>query len=212
MKTPSQKLRERWLTALLPIVPTLGWTRLAMWRAARKADLSKGEQALAAPNGVHDLLDQFFDNALSEMRDRLAAEDLSDRRTHERVSYGLIAWLDALSPYRKAVRRAAGQGLAPWGAQGAVRRIWRIADAVWDAAGDTATDYNRQTKRALLSAVIPSVILFWLDHDDSDKLQAFIDRRLQQAMTVGRTGGRFVGPLLDFAERVRARRQPVQDP
>ncbi|MEO0448845.1 MAG: COQ9 family protein [Pseudomonadota bacterium] len=206
MSTPSQTLRDRWLEALLPRVPQTGWTLASAKRVARQIELTDGEQALAAPNGITDLIDHFFEQATDQMLETLSTEDLDRLRTHERVAAGLRAWLDALAPNKAAVRKAAGHGLLPWGAGAAVKRVWKIADAIWDAAGDTATDYNRQTKRALLSAVIPRIVIYWLDHDDPDKLDAFIAKRLQRAMKVGQAGGKIVGPALDFMERVRAHR------
>ncbi|MBO6636417.1 MAG: hypothetical protein JJ937_18090, partial [Parvibaculum sp.] len=55
--TPSETLRFRWLDALLPDVPFDGWTEAAAAVAADRAGLTPGEQALAAPNGISDLID-----------------------------------------------------------------------------------------------------------------------------------------------------------
>lgn len=206
MTTPSENLRNRWLENLLPLVVERGWTLPAAKQAARQAGLSAGEQALAAPNGVTDLIDHFFDRATDQMLRDLAREDLEALRMHERVAAGIWAWLEVLDVDKAAVRKAAGHGLLPWGASAAIKRVWSISDAIWEAAGDTATDYNRQTKRALLSAVMPRIVLFWLDHEDPDEVQRFIARRLQNAMKIGQAGGKVIGPVLDFAERVRARR------
>ncbi|NQY96037.1 MAG: COQ9 family protein [Henriciella sp.] len=211
MGIPSEKLRDRWLDALLPEVEKTGWTVGAMRRAAAETGLSAGEQALAAPNGITDLIDHFFERSADQMLETLATEDLGAMRTHERVAAGLLAWLEALDPYKSAVRKAAGRGLLPWGAGAAVKRIWTIADTIWEAAGDTATDYNRQTKRALLSAVIPPIVLHWLHNDDPERLELFIERRLQRAMKLGQAGGKILGPVLDFVEQTRAgrkRREP----
>ena len=208
MRTPSEKLKERWLKALLDEVETRGWTRGALHRAAETAGLSEGEQALAAPNGVNDLIDHFFDKAAEKTRRQLGKEDLDALRVHERVARGLRVWLDVLEPDKVAVRRAAGRGLLPWGAGAATRRIWRIADVIWEAAGDTATDYNRQTKRALLSAVIPDIVLRWLATADQDKIDALIMRRLKQAMKLGQAGGKVLKPVLDAVE---ARRKPKSE-
>ena len=60
MGTPSEKLRDRWLDALLPAVAKTGWTIGAMHRSAAELGLTAGEKALAAPNGVTDLIDHFF--------------------------------------------------------------------------------------------------------------------------------------------------------
>ena len=206
MPTPSEKLRDKWLAALLPRVEESGWTSSAARLAAIEAKLDFGERALAAPNGVTDLIDHFFEGSLDQMLVALAKEDLRRLRTHERVAAGLLAWLSGLEPHKTVVRKAAGRGLAPWGAGAAAKRVWSIADTIWEAAGDTATDYNRQTKRALLSAVIPSIVLYWLDHDDPDGLDQFIERRLRQAMQVGQAGSKIVGPAFDFLERVKTSR------
>ncbi len=208
MTTPSAKLRDRWLSALLPRVEDSGWTMVNAKQAARNAGLTAGEQALAAPNGVDDLLQHFFDGAIDDMLAALATRDLAALRTHERVAAGVRAWLDALSGHKTAVRKAVGRGLVPWGAGAAAKRVWQLSDAIWEAAGDTATDYNRQTKRGLLSSVLPPIVLYWLEHDDSEALDEYIADRLQMAMKLGQTGGKIIKPVLDLVEQVRARRDP----
>lgn len=211
MGTPSTKLRDRWLDALLPAVALTGWNARNLAASAETAGLSDGERALAAPNGVSDLIDHFFDRSAKQMLPSLSAETLSDLRTHERVAASLLRWLDVMEPHKAAVRKAAGRGLTPWGAGGAAKRVWATADTIWDAAGDTATDYNRYTKRGLLSAVIPPIVMHWLDSNDRDALKALIDRKLQRAMKLGQAGGRIVGPILDLAEKTRAKTSPAQD-
>ena len=188
-QTPSEVLRFRWLDAMLPDVPFDGWTEATAARAAKQAGLSEGEQALAAPNGVPDLIDAFFDRAGQAAREALADQDISALKTPARVKAGVLAWLAALEPNREAVRRAAVRGLLPWGAASAVQRTWRIADMVWDEAGDTSEDYNRYSKRGLLAAVIPPIIMYWL--------HTYIDRRLSLASGIGRNLGRIAKPLLD---------------
>ena len=203
-ETPSAELRSVWLKALLPRVPREGWTEAAARRAADDAAISAGDQALAAPGGVRDLLEAFFDTAENETRKAISAEDLSDMRVHEKVAFGVRTWLDTLAANRDAVRRASARAVWPFAAGDAVQRAWSVADMVWDEAGDTAEDYNRYTKRGLLTAVIPPIIAYWLTAPDSDALDAFIAKRLQRAMWVGKTGGRFVKPVLDAVSRRRS--------
>lgn len=205
MTTPSEKLRDSWLKALLPLVSDGGWTPEIARKAAHDAELSAGEQNLAAPNGVTDLIDHFFDRAGDLMLETLVTRDLSALRTHERVAAGLRAWLDALEPNKDAVRKAANIGLLPWGAGAAARRVWRVADTIWEAAGDTATDYNRQTKRALLSLVIPSVVMKWLDTQDQQEVDRHIETRLTQAMNIGQAGSKILKPVLEVFEALRGK-------
>jgi len=195
--TPSEALRRRWLEALLPEVAFDGWTEAAAARAASAAGLSDGEQALAAPGGITDLIDAFFDRAGEEALSALAGETLDGMRVHERVKAGVLAWLAALQPHREAVRRAVQRGMVPWQAGPALQRSWKVADMIWQAAGDTAEDYNRYSKRGLLAAALPPIVLYWLDNPAPEDLDAYIARRLAQASGMGRSAGRILGPLLD---------------
>ncbi|MEO0981452.1 MAG: COQ9 family protein [Pseudomonadota bacterium] len=201
--TPSARLRVRWLDALLPLVPLDGWTDMAARRAAREAGLTDGEKALAAPGGVSDLVDAFFDDAEETAKAALADTDLAPLKVRERVAAGVRAWLDALEPNREAARRAAARGALPWGAPAALQRTWSVADMVWAGIGDASEDYNKYTKRGILAAIIPPITLYWLNEDDPAKVDAFIARRIETAMKVGQTGGRFLRPIIEAASRPR---------
>ena len=202
-RAPSLRLKDRWLDALLPHVVDEGWTPLALDVSAREIGLSSGEQALAAPGGVVDLIDHFFIQAEDCVREQASEGVLGGLRTHERVARGVRIWLDALEPNREAVRRAAARGLLPWQSAPAIKRGWSVADTIWLAAGDTATDYNKQTKRILLSGALPAILSYWLNDPSSDDLDAYIARRLQGAMKLGQASGKVLSPALDFMERIR---------
>ncbi|WP_300377959.1 COQ9 family protein [Henriciella sp.] len=202
---PSVRLQDAWLDHLLPLVEDEGWTDHAFTISAREAGMSSDEMALAAPDGVSDLIERFFDRAEEEMLETLAAGELSALRTHERVAEGIKAWLGALAPHRAAVKRASARGFLPWHAPEAAKRTWKTADAIWTAAGDTATDYNRETKRGLLSAVLPPIVLYWLDEPEEADLDAYIETRLQGAMKFGQWGSKVAKPGLELLDRLRGR-------
>jgi len=201
MERPSHTLKNRWLEALLPLAETRGWGGDVARQAAIEAGLSEGERALAAPGGVNDLIDHMFQRAADAMLEGMAARDLEGLRVHEKVAEGLKVWLSGLEPYRGAVKRAAVRGVFPTSAGAAGQTVWTVADAVWEAAGDTASDYNRQTKRGLLSAVIPSVVMFWAEGPDEAELDAHIAKRLGQAMRLGQAGSKVVKPVLELFSR-----------
>ncbi len=195
-RSPSNLLRDTWLDALLPEVAFDGWTNVTATRAAEEAGLSEAEQALAAPGGVADLVEHFFNRAEDAARTRIEAEDLSDLRIHEKVAFGVRAWLDEMSDHREAVRRAINWGALPWRVSAPAQRTWSVADMVWTATGDTSEDYNRYTKRGLLASALPSIVLKWLDETDSEAIDAHIASRLKNAMQLGQAGSKVLGPFL----------------
>ena len=199
---PSEILRRRWLAELLPEVAFEGWSEEAARAAAVRAGLTEGEQALAAPQGVVNLIDALFDAAEAEARAALAAIDMTAMRVPDKVTRGVLAWLAALEPNREAVRRAASRGFLPWSAGPALQRTWKVADMIWTAAGDASEDYNRYSKRGLLAAVLPAIVLYWADHPAPEDLDGFISRRLANASGLGQRAGRIVKPVLErFGKR-----------
>ena len=199
---PSEILRRRWLAELLPEVAFEGWSEEAARAAAGRAGLSEGEQALAAPQGVVNLIDALFDAADAEARAALAAIDMTAMRVPDKVKRGVLAWLAALEPNREAVRRAASRGFLPWSAGPALQRTWKVADMIWTAAGDASEDYNRYSKRGLLAAVLPAIVLYWADHPAPEDLDGFVSRRLANASGIGQRAGRIVKPVLErFGKR-----------
>jgi ubiquinone biosynthesis protein COQ9 len=199
---PSEILRRRWLAELLPEVAFEGWSEEAARAAAVRAGLTEGEQALAAPQGVVNLIDALFDAAEAEARAALAAIDMTAMRVPDKVKRGVLAWLAALEPNREAVRRAASRGFLPWSAGPALQRTWKVADMIWTAAGDASEDYNRYSKRGLLAAVLPAIVLYWADHPAPEDLDGFISRRLANASGLGQRAGRIVKPVLErFGKR-----------
>ena len=80
----------------------------------------------------------------------------------------------------------------------AMKQVYRTVDAIWYAAGDTATDFNFYTKRMLLAGVYAATLLHWLD-DKSEGFAgtaAFIDRRLADVMRIQQAKGQ-LGKLVD---------------
>ena len=84
--------------------------------------------------------------------------------------------------------------LLPANAALGARLLWRSADALWRWAGDTATDENHYSKRAILSEILASTLALRLAHG-AEAAEAHLDRRIAQVMAfekwkAGRRSGR----------------------
>ena len=86
--------------------------------------------------------------------------------------------------HKEAVRRTVGFLALPFNAPLSAKCLWRTSDAMWNAAGDTATDYNHYTKRLILGGVYSTTLITWLG-DESEGYQDtfdFLDRRIANIM------------------------------
>ncbi len=203
--TPAYDLRAKWLVALLPEVAFDGWTDEATTKAADSIGLSAGERALAAPHGVADLIEHFFDDAEDAARETLKDLEMSQMRVPDKVKQGVLAWLSALDPHREAVRRAGLRAALPWATGPAASRAWRVADMIWTEAGDTSEDYNKYSKRGILAAVLPSIVFRWADSPEDSELDAYISRQLKRASNTGRAAGKLMKPALDAFSRLSSK-------
>lgn len=183
---PLAELRPRLVAAMLPDVPFDGWTALARDAAADAQGIDRDIAAMALPDPAA-MVDAYI--ALADTLMVAAMGDVSDLKVRDRIRLALRSRLEATGPDREAVRRALSVLAQPRHAGLAARSLWRTADTMWRASGDTATDFNHYSKRAILGAVYSASLLYWLDDDsdDHEATWAFIDRRIDGIMNFEKT-------------------------
>jgi len=201
MKTPPElePIRRAILVAALKRVPFEGWSMGCLHGAAEDAGHDPSMARRAFPRGIADLLAFFMAEGDRRMSEALAGTDLSVMRIRDRIAYCVRARLDYHADHRDAARRALALQATPQHAPAALAGLCRTTDAMWRAAGDSATDFNYYTKRGLLAGVYGATLLYWLGDksEDSAATWAFLDRRIADVMRIqkfrGRLDNRFAG-------------------
>lgn len=177
------ELRPLLIAAMLPHVPFDGWSAAALRAGAADAGID-ADLAAVAFTGPADMVDAYTALADAQMTAALEAEGIGSMKVRERIRLAVRTRLEQAEPHREAVRRALAVLAMPANAALGARTLWRTADAMWRAAGDTATDFNHYTKRLILGGVYSATLLVWLD-DASDGRAAtweFLDRRIEGVM------------------------------
>lgn len=202
---------DRLLDAALPHVAFDGWSPVTFTESVRDAGVSEEEAKAAAPRGAIDLAVALHRRGDRAMVARIAAMDLSQMRYRDRVAAALRARIEAI-PDREAIRRASTLFALPIHAAEGAKLVWETADHVWTVLGDTSRDGNWYSKRATLSAVWASTVLFWLGDDsvDSRKTFDFIDRRIDDVMRIEEMKGRLrknplTKPFMDLQSSILGR-------
>jgi ubiquinone biosynthesis protein COQ9 len=184
--------KDRLLLAVLPEVAFDGWSTAALRVAARGIGLQEAEAVALFPRGAAGMVEWFSHWADREMLAAVATEDFAAMRTSERIAAAIGARLALLEPYREAARRAASVLALPQNLPLGLRLLYDTVDAAWYAAGDTATDFNFYSKRALLAGVYGATLIYWFDDrslESADSLE-FLARRLADTMALPRVAGR----------------------
>lgn len=217
--TPLEPQKARLLAAILPHVAFEGWSQSAFATAVTEMGLTPDHGRSLCPRGAVDLAIAFHQAGDQAMRVAVKSADLRQMRYSEKVAFAVRARIAAITD-KEAVRRGIALFALPHMAADGARLIWGTADAIWEVLGDTSDDFNWYSKRATLSAVWTSVVMFWLGDDSlgGQATDAFIDRRIANVMQFEKLKAQFnaspllkplTGPLLGLLSRIKA---PTRSP
>ena len=154
----ADKAEQRVLDEAVRLAPRLGWNSGLTAAAAKAAGLSAGEAQLLLPRGPRDLAALLSRRHDAAALRALAAFDPAALKIRQKIRLGVIARLDAAAEDAQALRRLAAFLLFPLNLPLALSLTWESADVLWRWAGDTATDENHYSKRAILSGILISTL------------------------------------------------------
>ncbi len=169
------------LDAALRLVPQEGWTSRLASKAGEACGLSAGETELLLPNGASDLAALLSRRHNAMALEALAGTDPTKLKIRERIARAVEARLSAAASDDAAVRRLIGFLALPANTPLGARLAWESADVLWRWAGDTATDENHYSKRALLAAILTGAATIRMTSGREAAL-AFTDRRIANVM------------------------------
>ncbi len=190
---------DRLLDAAAAHVPFDGWSEAAFAASARDAGIDIAVARAACPRGAVDLALAYHAAGDRAMLDRLAEADLGDMRFRDRIAAAVRCRLEGAEP--EMVRRGMTLFAMPHHAADGTRALWQTADHIWNALGDTSDDVNWYTKRATLSGVYGSTVLYWLGDDSPDHTATwdFLDRRIDDVMQIEKIKAKAKGSKLASA-------------
>ena len=213
--TPDEMTLDELRAALAPLLAKHavfdGWSEAALANAAAELGVPADRARLAFPGGKAAMIDAWFDSIDIAMLEAFPPERIAAMKVRDRIGQLVLFRLELIRANREALRRALAILAMPQNAAAGARLAWRSADRIWRLAGDTATDFNHYSKRAILIGVYGSTSLIFLD-DESEGLEqtrAFLDRRIgdvmrfEKAKARWRGGGAYRPSLSRFLGRLR---------
>jgi len=188
MVAPAEMNLDELRIALAPLLPAHaafdGWTEAALAMAAGELGVPADRARLAFPAGQAQMIDGWFDSIDVAMALAFPPERIAAMKIRERIRDLILFRFELIRPNREALRRAIAILAQPQNLPDAARLAWRAADRIWRLAGDTATDLNHYSKRAILVGVYGSTTLVFLDDESADlaDTRAFLNRRIDDVM------------------------------
>jgi ubiquinone biosynthesis protein COQ9 len=200
MTLPADPTLDEIREALAPLVADNaafdGWKAAARDLSADQLGVDRDVALLALPDATA-MIDAWFASIDRGMVETLPPETLSKMKVREKIAALVEARLDLLAPHRETLRRALAILAMPTNVAHGAKLGWRAADLMWRAAGDTATDYNHYTKRAMLGGVYAATITVFLDDESEGQAdtRAFLARRIEGIMRFEKAKAQFLGRI-----------------
>ncbi|UZK68586.1 COQ9 family protein [Sphingomonas sp. S1-29] len=206
-----EEIRAALAARIAPNAAFDGWTQAAVDATAAQIGVDPDIARLAFREGAVDMIDAWFAQIDRMMLEAVPADRLAAMKIRQRIAALVEARLDALAPDREALRRAVAILAMPQNVARAARLGWRSTDLMWRLAGDTATDYNHYTKRAILGGVYAATISVFLNDDSEGHVEtrAFLGRRIDGIMRFEKAKAKLLTPkthrlsLTRFVGRLR---------
>ena len=172
-----------------------GWTDKAVVAAAETAGIDPAVARLAFPGGAMDMIAAWVESVDARMAAEFADGRLNTMPIRERIRSLVWFRLDQVRGLEEAISRALAVQAMPQNALSAIRQGWNSADRMWRLAGDTATDYNHYTKRAILGSLYGATLAVYVNDESEDKAdtRSFLDRRIEDVMKFEKAKARWLG-------------------
>ena len=204
-----EALRRQLAPAIADAAAFDGWSVKAVDEAACLAGVDPELARYAFAEGQMAMIAAWIAHVDAEMARRVPAASLAGLPIRERIRRLVMARLDAVAGREEALSRALAIMAMPRNVLAATRLGWHSADAMWRLAGDTATDYNHYTKRAILGAIYAATLKVFASDTSEDAVgpkaetRAFLDRRIEGIMRFEKAKAQWLRPSEERISLVR---------
>ena len=177
-----------------------GWSQAAVVCAAEARGVNPAVARLAYPGGAMDMIAAWIEAVDEKMRAHFADGRLGAMPIRERIRSLVWFRLEQVRGAEEALSRAMAIQAMPQNVGRAMQLGWRSADAMWRLAGDTATDYNHYTKRAILTGIYGATLAVFITDQSENKAdtRAFLDRRIEGIMKFAKAKAQLLAPREGF--------------
>ncbi len=170
--------------AALERIPFDGFTDKVLKESAGDAGLEARDIPRLFPHGPLSLVEAYSEMIDAQMEAQLGSMTLAKMKIRERIATAIRTRLSILRPHKEAARRAAAFLTLPPNAPTAAKLLYRTVDIMWRAAGDTSTDFNFYTKRAILAGVYSTTLMRWFtdENPNEESTEEFLAHRIDDVM------------------------------
>ena len=195
MRDINKKTKTKLLLSFLENVPFDGWSWKTLYFSAHDIDLIKSKKISEIEKdnirklfnySLIDIIQEFNIYLDNEMKVNFKKSKSKNLRIPDKIKSQIILRLKAANKFKEAVRISLGMMALPKNSKIALTMLYKTCDVIWRDCGDKSTDFSFYTKRLILSGVYSSTLSYWLNESDFNKVEDFLQRRLDNVSNLGK--------------------------
>ena len=175
--------RDEILKAALELVPKTGWDEVLLDSVLKKLSKKISPEEMLVFTSVKELVSFHLHKNDEVMLHELQKIDVTELKIRERIKRALL--IRFVQADKGVVEKTVKFLANPSNSDLAFKSLSNSCDKIWVWAGDDSTDFNYYSKRSLLAAVYMASLMYYLQSDDKDRLEIFIEERINDILKLG---------------------------
>ena len=178
------KIRNEILSDAKDYVIKHGWNEEMFSKVAKNSKYDTAVVLSLFPEGYLSLIQVYLDEINTKMTDESKKLNLIRFKVHERIRELCILRFKIMIKEKKIVCKTFLHLLLPNNYSFSLKNLYKTVDQIWYLAGDSSTDFNFYSKRAILASIYLTTILHFINNENLEETIILLNKQLKKVSKI----------------------------
>ena len=178
------KIRNEILSDAKDYVIKYGWNEEILSKIAKNSKYDTAVVLSLFPEGYLSLIQVYLDEINTKMTDESKKLNLIRFKVHERIRELCILRFKIMIKEKKIVCKTFLHLLLPNNYSFSLKNLYKTVDQIWYLAGDSSTDFNFYSKRAILASIYLTTIMHFINNENLEETINLLNKQLKKVSKI----------------------------
>ena len=178
------KIRKEVLSDSKTYVIKYGWNEKMFSKVAKNSKYDTAVVLSLFPEGYISLIQVYLDEINAKMTKESKKLNLIRFKVHERIRELCILRFKIMTKEKKIVCKTFLHLLLPNNYNFSLKNLYKTVDQIWYLAGDSSTDFNFYSKRAILASIYSTTIMHFINNDNFEETINLLNKQLKKVSKI----------------------------
>ena len=178
------KIRKEVLSDTKTYVIKYGWNEEMFSKVAKNSKYDTAVVLSLFPEGYISLIQVYLDEINAKMTEESKKLNLIRFKVHERIRELCILRFKIMTKEKKIVCKTFLHLLLPNNYNFSLKNLYKTVDQIWYLAGDSSTDFNFYSKRAILASIYSTTIIHFINNDNFEETISLLNKQLKKVSKI----------------------------